>query len=218
MADRPPVALENREEGEDGRRYSPSAARNREPIRDVIAQLVTSSTRLLEIASGTGEHGAYLISQLADLHWTYSDIDPESLSSQSAWQQADVTGRLAGPLKIDASSDDWGAAETLAPLDAIFSANMVHIAPFAAAEGLLRGAGRLLRPAGLLILYGPFARAGSIAPSNSAFNDNLKSRNPDWGVRDLDTQLLPLAAHAGLKLQETIEMPADNLTVVFRRN
>lgn len=217
MADRPPVALENRGEGEDGRRYSPSAARNREPIRDVIAQLVTSPSSFLEIASGTGEHGAFLTSQIAGLRWTYSDIDPESLSSQSAWQRADETGRLAGPIEIDASSDDWGAAEMLAPLDAIFSANMVHIAPFAAAEGLFRGAGRLLRPTGLLILYGPFARAGVIAPSNAAFNDNLKARNPDWGVRDLDTELVPLSCAAGLALTDAIEMPANNLTVVFQR-
>lgn len=217
MPDKSPVALENRAEGEAGRRYSPSAARNREPIRDVIAQLVTSPTRFLEIASGTGEHGAFLTSQLPGLHWTYSDIDPESLASQCAWQKTDLTGRLAGPLQIDASSDDWGAAETLAPLDAIFSANMVHIAPFAAAQGLVRGAGRLLKPEGLLILYGPFAREGTIAPSNAAFNDNLKARNPDWGVRDLDTELLPLSRAAGLELKEAIEMPANNLTVVFRR-
>ena len=158
MPDKPPVALENRGEGEDGRRYSPSAARNREPIRDVLAPLVTAPARVLEIASGTGEHGAFLTAELPNLHWTYSDIDPDSLASQSAWQQADKTGRLTGPLRIDASTDEWRGAEGLTPWDAVFSANMVHIAPWPAAEGLIRGAGRVLRPGGLLILYGPFAR------------------------------------------------------------
>lgn len=218
MADKPPVALENREEGEDGRRYSPSAARNREPIRDVLAPLVAAPMRLLEIASGTGEHGAFLTSELAGLHWTYSDIDPDSLASQSGWQRADITRRLHGPIRIDATTDNWGDAETLTHWDAIFSANMVHIAPWAAAEGLTRGAGRLLRPGGLLILYGPFGRFGRMAPSNAAFDQSLKSRNPGWGVRDLDTDLVPLVHQAGLDLQAVIDMPANNLTVIFRRN
>lgn len=217
MADRPPVALESRGEGGDGRRYSPSAARNREPVRDVLAQLLTSPARVLEIASGTGEHGAFLTIQLRHLHWTFSDIDPDSLVSQRAWQSVDATGRLAGPLRIDASADDWGDAEKLAPLDAVFSANMVHIAPWPAAEGLIRGAGRLLRTGGLLILYGPFSRSGTIAPSNAAFDESLKSRNPDWAVRDLDLQIAPVAIAAGLELGSVIEMPANNLTAVFRR-
>jgi SAM-dependent methyltransferase len=217
MADKPPVALENRGEGEDGRRYSPSAARNRDPIRDVLAPLITEPARVLEIASGTGEHGAFLTSELPNLSWTYSDIDPDSLASQRAWQQADTTGRLTGPFRIDASTDEWGDAEGLAPWHAIFSANMVHIAPWPAAEGLIRGAGRLLRPGGLLILYGPFARSGGIAPSNAAFDESLKSRNPDWGVRDLDVEIAPLARAAGLELTAVTEMPANNLTVVFRR-
>ena len=94
---------------------------------------------------------------------------------------------------------------------------MVDIAPFAAAEGLFRGAGRLLASGGALILYGPFARRGEIAPSNAAFSENLKARNPDWGVRDLDAELTPLARAAGLTLQDVREMPANNLIAVFRR-
>lgn len=216
MGDRPPIALENRDEGDDGRRFSPSAARNREPIRDVLAPLAAAPTRLLEIASGTGEHGAFLTSELPTLNWTYSDIDPGSLASQSTWQRADATTRLHGPLRIDASSDHWGDAEDLAPWDAIFSANMIHIAPWPAAQGLLRGAGRLLGQRGLLILYGPFARSGAIAPSNAAFNDSLKSRDPEWGVRDLDEEVLPLAIAAGLTFHAVTEMPANNLCVTFR--
>ncbi|MFN7164872.1 MAG: DUF938 domain-containing protein [Hyphomonas sp.] len=218
MADRPPVALESRNEGGDGRRYSPSAARNREPIRDVLAPLFKAPARVLEIASGTGEHGAFLTSQFPDLHWTYSDIDPESLISQNAWAQADETGRLAGPLRIDAATENWQQAEGRAPWDAIFSANMVHIAPWAAAQGLIRGAGRLLRSGGSLILYGPFARDGVFVPSNAAFNDSLKARNPEWGVRDLVRELVPLAASSSLALNAVTDMPANNLTVVFGKN
>lgn len=217
MADKPPVALEVRGEEGDGRRYSPSAARNREPIRDVLSKLIVFPARVLEVASGTGEHGAFLTAALDGIDWTYSDIDPESLVSQAAWQVLDTTGRLHGPLTIDASSDDWLAAEKTGEWDALFSANMVHIAPFVAATGLIRGAGRLLKPGGQLILYGPFARSGVIAPSNAAFDESLKSRNPDWGVRDLDTDLAPLAVTAGLALESVTEMPANNLTACFRR-
>ncbi len=217
MADEPPVALEVRGEDGDGRRYSPSAARNREPIRDALSRLIILPASILEVASGTGEHGAFFTGSLAGLHWTYSDIDPESLVSQDAWQRLDHTGRLRGPLTIDASSDDWLAAETAGGWDAVFSANMVHIAPFAAATGLIRGASRLLKPGGQLILYGPFARNGVIAPSNAAFDESLKSRNPDWGVRDLDRDLVPLAEAANLAQQGVTEMPANNLIVSFRK-
>jgi SAM-dependent methyltransferase len=217
MADKPPVALEDRGESDDGRRYSPSAARNRDPILSVLKALLPEKAIVLEIASGTGEHGAWFTQHLPGLDWTYSDIDPESLASQRAWRAADGHGRLRGPLAVDASAEDWDAAERPGTWQAIYSANMVHIAPFAAAEGLFRGAGRLLAPGGALILYGPFARHGEIAPSNAAFSESLKARNPDWGVRDLDAELAPLANASGLALQEAREMPANNLIVVFRR-
>jgi len=217
MADRPTTALEARSQAADGRRYSPSAARNREPIREVISRWVAPPARILEIASGTGEHGAFVTASLDGLDWTCSDIDSESLASQAAWRALDRTGRLHGPLVIDAFSEDWSAAQTANGWDAVFCANMIHIAPWSAAAGLLRGAGRLLKPAGQLILYGPFARNGVMAPSNADFDASLKARNPDWGVRDLDRDLVPLAAAAGLALQSEIEMPANNLTVSFRK-
>ena len=217
MADKPPVALEDRGESGDGRRYSPSAARNRDPILNVLKDLLPEKAAVLEIASGTGEHGAWFTQHLPGLAWTYSDIDPESLVSQHAWRVANNDGRLHGPLVIDASRGDWAGAERAGAWQAIYSANMVHIAPFAAAEGLFRGAGRLLASGGALILYGPFARRGEIAPSNAAFSENLKARNPDWGVRDLDAELTPLARAAGLTLQDVREMPANNLIAVFRR-
>jgi hypothetical protein len=217
MAEKPPVALERSEEGPDARRYSPSAARNREPIRDNLAAILPQGARILEVASGTGEHGAFCTQTIPDLNWTLSDIDPEGLASQRAWKQEDTTGRLHGPLTIDAATGHWGDAEVSEMWDAIFSANMIHIAPWRAAEGLIHGAGRLIAPAGCLVLYGPFAREGALAPSNAAFRENLKSRNPEWGVRDLDLEVVPLASSAGLRLESVHELPANNLIAVFRR-
>ena len=151
------------------------------------------------------------------LSWTYSDIDPMSQVSQAAWRAYEGHDRLSGPLTIDTTMDHWGEAETRAPWDGLFCANMIHIAPFAAAEGLISGAGRLLRPRGRLLIYGPFARNGEIAPSNARFSEDLKRRDASWGVRDLDLHILPLATEAGLKLVNVIDMPANNLSVVFER-
>ena len=174
--------------------------------------------KVLEIASGTGEHGAYLVSRFPGLGWTYSDIDELSLASQRAWiAHAGPGSGLKGPVELDASQADWGEAEAQSPYDGIFCANMIHISPFAVCEGLIAGAGRLLRPSGRLFLYGPFAREGEIAPSNARFSENLKSRDPEWGVRDLDREVLPLAGKAGLDLAAVVEMPANNLSVIFEK-
>ncbi|MBY9067651.1 DUF938 domain-containing protein [Hyphomonas sp. WL0036] len=218
MADKPPVAMEARGEGDDGRRYSPSSARNRQPILDVLRDVLPAKANVLEIASGTGEHGAFFVEALSDLHWTYSDIDPAGLDSQRAWRGALNSPRLHGPLHLDAASGHWGNAEETGQWGAIYSANMVHIAPFNVAEGLFRGAGRLLQPRGQLVLYGPFARAGEIAPSNAAFSENLKGRDARWGVRDLEWDLRPLAEAAELRLDKIVEMPANNLMVFFIKN
>jgi SAM-dependent methyltransferase len=212
-----PVALEARETGEDGRRFSPSVARNREPIRDVFAAHGATTGRVLEVASGTGEHGAFITQALPGIEWTYSDIDPASLDSQRAWVQAAGHERLKGPRVLDASLADWGAAELARPWDVLVSINMIHIAPMKAVEGLFAGAGRLLRPGGSLFLYGPYGREGVMAPSNARFSEDLKRRNPEWGVRDLDQEVLPLASLAGLVLQNLVEMPANNLSVIFTR-
>lgn len=217
MADKPPVALEDRGESGDGRRYSPSAARNREPIRDALKAHLSLPARVLEIASGTGEHGAFLVRELPGLDWTYSDIDPPSLESQRAWKTAAQSVRLHGSMEINAAQSDWGEAEQMGAWDAIFSANMVHIAPFEAAKGLIAGAGRLLKPGGALVMYGPFARNGVIAPSNAAFDESLKSRDARWGVRDMELDLVPLAGKVGLRLANVTEMPANNLMVFFRK-
>ena len=215
-SDGKPVALEARAEAGDGRRQAPSVARNREPIRDVFAAQGLDAGRVLEIASGTGEHGAWLTACFPGLVWTYSDIDAAGRASQEAWRKAAGHDRLLGPLAIDVANDDWewsGPAEW----DLIVCINMVHISPFAATEGLFRGAGRLLKPGGHLFLYGPYARNGEIAPSNAAFSESLKARDPAWGVRDLDREIVPLADRNGLSLKEAVSMPANNLSVLFGR-
>lgn len=212
-----PLALEKRDVTDDGRRFSPSIGRNKDVVRDAYVHLMPTAGKTLEIASGTGEHGAHITAKAAALSWTYSDVDPASQASQNAWREHAEHDRLFGPLTVDTAMPHWGEAEDQAPWDAIFCANMVHIAPFKAAIGLIAGAGRLLRSKGRLMLYGPFARQGEIAASNARFSEDLKRRDSSWGVRDLDVDLLPLATKAGLNLVEVLEMPANNLSVVFER-
>ena len=212
-----PLALEKRNTTEDGRRFSPSIGRNKDVVRETFLNAMPRQGAILEIASGTGEHGAHITAAALGLSWTYSDIDPVSQASQAAWRAHEAHNRLSGPLTVDTTAPHWGEAETQAPWDGLFCANMIHIAPFQAAKGLIAGAGRLLRPAGRLMIYGPFARQGQIAPSNARFNDDLKRRDANWGVRDLDLDVLPLAEQAGLKLVHVLDMPANNLSVVFER-
>lgn len=212
-----PLALEARAELEDGRRFSPSIGRNKDVVRETFLSLMPRAGHVLEIASGTGEHGAHITEAAPDLIWTYSDIDAASQASQTAWREFVQHERLRGPLTVDTTAPDWGEAESGAPYEAMFCANMIHIAPFAAAEGLLAGAGRLLRPGGRLMIYGPFARDGDIAPSNARFSHDLQRRDPSWGVRDLDVDLVPLAEKGGLTLHHAQDMPANNLSVIFER-
>jgi hypothetical protein len=212
-----PLALEQRLEEADGRRFSPSIGRNKDVVRATFLDIMPTQGRILEIASGTGEHGAHITALAHDLNWTYSDIDPVSQASQSAWRDHVTHDRLNGPFTVDTTHADWGDVEKAAPWSGMFCANMIHIAPYAAAEGLIAGAGRLLNSGGRLMLYGPFARAGEIATSNARFSEDLKRRDPRWGVRDLDLEILPLANAAGLRLAMVKDMPANNLSVVLEK-
>lgn len=213
-----PVALERRQAAADGRRFSPSTGRNKDAVRDVFLAHMPVQGQVLEIASGTGEHGAHITAAAPDLVWVYSDIDPAGRASQQAWRAAATHDRLRGPLTLDTTAEVWPSIDEVPQTCALFCANMIHIAPFAAAEGLITGAGRLLGPGGRVMLYGPFARDGEIAPSNARFSADLKRRDRRWGVRDLDRQILPLAAAAGLHLCEVVDMPANNLSVIFEKS
>jgi len=213
-----PLALETRENDPDGRRFSPSTQRNKDIVRATYLEHMPHVGTILEIASGTGEHGAHITAAGIDLTWVYSDIDEDSKNSQTAWRQHAPHDRLIGPLTIDTTQNVWREAEAHAPFDGLFCANMIHIAPFEAAKGLLAGAGRLLRGGGRVMIYGPFAREGEIAPSNARFREDLQRRDPRWGVRDLDQDILPLADAAGLHLVTAVDMPANNLSVIFEKN
>lgn len=209
-------ALETR--GAAGERlFSPSAARNREPIRDVFLRHMPRAGRILEIGAGTGEHAVFLAAALPDAAWMPGDPDAASRASIAAWTRETGLANIAAPHDLDVTRADWSAA-IAPPLDGVVSINMIHIAPLEAARGLIAGAGALLQAGGKLFLYGPFSRGGvHTAPSNEAFDRSLKARDPRWGVRDLEGDILPLAQAAGLDLDAVEPMPANNLSVIFTR-
>lgn len=212
----PPVALEDRDaEGE--RLHSPSAARNRDPIRAVFVRLMPRQGRLLEVGSGSGEHVSHFAAALPAARFAPSDPDAASRRSIAAWTEHLALVNVEPPLSLDAAAPRWETAVGGA-VDGVFSINMIHIAPFAAAAGLFRGASALLEEGAPLFLYGPFSRRGAhAAESNAAFDASLKARNPDWGVRDLDNDIVPLARRCGFSLAETVDMPANNLSALFVR-
>lgn len=195
------------------KRRAPATERNREPIASVLREVLTASGTVLEVASGTGEHAACFAALFPTFLWQPSDPDPEALASIRAWREESGLANLLEPVLLDAAAEDW----PLVAADAILCVNMVHISPWAATVGLLRGAGRLLEAGAPLILYGPYRRAGvPTAPSNEAFDASLRSRDPQWGLRELEA-VAAEAALRGLRLDRVVEMPANNLTIVFRR-
>ncbi len=195
------------------RRVAASAERNRDPILAVLTRVLPAAGTVLEVASGTGQHAAYFAPRLPRLVWQTSDPDPEMRASIAAWVAGTGAANLKPPLDLDVRSPSW----PIDSADAVVAVNMIHIGPWAACEGLLAGAGRLLDDGGILYLYGPFHVGGRpTAPSNAAFDDSLRRRNPEWGVRDVDDVAAAAAAH-GLELSETVDMPANNLSVVLRR-
>ncbi len=194
------------------RRDAPATHRNREPIAEVLESWLEGPTRVLEIASGTGQHAVYLAGRLPHLSWQPSDADPEALESISSWRREAGPGNVAEPVALDAAAGSWPVDE----VDAIFCANLIHIAPWRVAEGLFAGAGRLLGEGGLLLIYGPFRIGGEhTAPSNAAFDESLRARDPAWGVRALEA-VEALAEREGLALVRRHEMPANNQLLVFR--
>jgi cyclopropane fatty-acyl-phospholipid synthase-like methyltransferase len=211
-----PIALEERAQDADARLRSPSAARNRDSILAVLTRVLPQGAKVLEIGSGTGEHAVHVAKARPDLDWRTSELDAGSRASIAAWTAAEGLANVATPVAIDARESSWGVEDD-APFEAVVSINMIHIAPWEACLGLIAGAGRLLGPGGALFLYGPFARGGQhTAPSNEAFDRSLKARDPSWGVRDIDDVARAALAH-GLALAEIVEMPANNLSVVFRK-
>lgn len=207
-----PIALEART-ATDGRLFSPSAARNRAAIADVLDVILPRQARVLEIGSGTGEHAVAACEVRPDIHWQPSDPDADSRASQQAWASA-VDGRIAAPLALDLTQDHWW--QDVPETDAIVCMNVIHISPWRVAENLAAGGAALLKPGQRVFTYGPYKEGEKTAPSNLAFDENLKSRNPDWGVRDLDA-VIALFDAAGFVLERRIDMPANNLSLVFEK-
>lgn len=196
------------------RQFAPATLRNREPILAVLKPHLPEAGLVLEIASGSGEHAAWFAPRLPGLVWQPSDRDEAARASIRAWREETAADNLLAPVALDVVDDPWPVAAA----DVVVCINMVHISPWAATRALMAGAARTLPPGGLLYLYGPYRIGGEhTADSNRAFDESLKGRNPDWGIRDLADVAAEAAAH-GLVHAETVAMPANNQSVIIRRN
>ena len=197
----------------DPRLYHAHVARNRDPILAVLRRVLPEAGLVLEVASGSGEQAAYFAERLARLRWQPSDVEPRALASIAAHQAAAGLPNLLPPLRLDATSAPWPVERA----EALVAINMIHITPWAVSEGLMAGARRMLGTDGVVFLYGPYRIDGRhIAESNREFDARLRAQNPEWGIRDL-AEVAELAARHGFALAETVPMPANNLSVVFRR-
>jgi len=208
--------LGNRENREKtgARLFSPTAARNKAPIGDIITTYIPKGGKVLEIASGTGEHGAYMCGLRPDITWQPSDPNMESRASQDDWA-SECSGRMLKSLSIDTTQPKW--TEYLPNYDVIYCANMIHIAPWDAALGLVRGAGKILSIGATFILYGPFLEDKATAESNFRFDEMLKSRNSAWGVRNLE-DVKYIFSEAGFTHTARIVMPKENRTLIFAKS
>jgi SAM-dependent methyltransferase len=197
----------------DLREHWPAAERNRDPILEVLRRVLPARGTVLEIASGSGQHAAYFSAALPQLSWQPSEANRAMHASIAAWtaERSNVLPVIA----LDVLAEPWSLP--LARYDAVFNANMIHIAPFEVCRALLRGVAALLTPGGRFVLYGPFKIGGEhTAESNAAFDRKLRGENPSWGVRDLE-EVSALAAERGLRLLERVAMPANNQTLIFER-
>ena len=197
----------------DGRIVSPSAERNKGPIAEVLMRVLPAQGEVLEVSSGTGQHVLHFAEVMPHIRWQPTERDPDSLKSIASWLGQTPPPNVNAPLRLDVHDVSWPAHDVAA----VVCINMIHIAPPSAAEALLRGAGTVIAPGGILFLYGPYRRQGRhTSASNEAFGERLKARDPEWGVRNLE-DVVHLASTAGLELEQIHDMPANNLAVVFRR-
>lgn len=195
------------------KRHAPAAERNREPIAAVLTEELPATGLVLEVASGTGEHAVHFARTFPALAWQPSDPDADARASIAAWRDEEGLANLLPPLALDAAAPPW----PIGSADAVLCINMVHISPVAATHGLLEGAAALLGPGAPLILYGPYVEAGvATVPSNIEFDGWLKGRNPEWGLRSVEW-LDGLAAGHGFARTRRVAMPANNLTLVYRK-
>jgi SAM-dependent methyltransferase len=194
--------------------FAPATERNRQPILDVLRRVLPPAGLVLEVASGTGEHAIFFSEQLPVLQWQPTDTSSEALRSIGAWVSETARENLLAPLELDVRSPQWPVAKA----DALVCINMIHISPWETTEALFRGARKLLVGGSPLFTYGPYRLHGEhTAPSNEAFDQSLRSRNARWGVRDID-DLLDLGERTGFALEEQVGMPANNMSLVWRRD
>jgi SAM-dependent methyltransferase len=194
--------------------HAAATDRNRDPILDVLRTALPATGLVLEIASGTGQHAMCFAGALPGLDWQPSDADADARASIAAWRAHDGLPNVRAPLALDVHQPNWGVDS----LDAVVCINMIHISPWSAAEALFAGASRRLADGGVLYLYGPYKRGGAhTSPSNDAFDRQLRSRDPAWGVRDMEA-VVALGASVGLECDEPIAMPANNFSLVFRKH
>ncbi|MCY1213115.1 hypothetical protein D9M68_507320 [compost metagenome] len=197
----------------DARRMAPATERNREPILALLRKVLPASGTVLEIASGTGQHAVHFAAAFPGLTWQPSDPDSAARESIAAWTAHAGLTNVRAPLDLDVCRQPWG----IDAADAMVCINMLHISPWAAAEALFAGAGKLLKPGGVLYLYGPYRRGGAhTAPSNAAFDAQLRATDADWGVRDME-DVVALGTAQGLRCDEPVPMPANNFSLVFRK-
>lgn len=192
---------------------STSAERNREPIRQALSQFAPASGTVLEIASGSGTHAEYLARSFPGLIWQPTDIDPNALASIRRYVADAGLTNLRPPIELDVTAEPWPVTSA----EVVVCINMIHIAPWAATEGMFGGAGRILGAGGFLFTYGPYRFSGRFtAPSNADFDASLRMRDDRWGVRDID-ELQAEAERCGLTLEATIDMPANNHSLLWRK-
>lgn len=210
------IALEQRVSDEE-RLISPSAERNTPVIVNAFKMIGITAGTVLEIGAGTGQHAAHLMKAYPDLTWHAVEPDISSAKSVVAWSNhLGVSNRLTGVYNVEA--EDFQNNSSLGSLDAVYSANVIHISPISVMKSLVGIAASALEPRGKLVLYGPFSRDGQhTSPSNAEFDKSLKARNPSWGLRDLDHELVPEATQSGFTLTQVLDMPANNNVVVFER-
>lgn len=199
--------------GVDQRLSSPAVARNRDAILALLREVLPQRGKVLEIASGSGEHALYFARRLPGIRWQPSDPNPQALASIAAWREIEPIDNLLAPVQLDVTVRPW----PLQDFDAVVCINMIHIAPWEAAQALFAEAGKHLKKNGVLYLYGPFKRDGQhTAASNAAFDDDLCRRDPRWGIRDIN-DVEALAQEHGLSVERINEMPANNLSLIVQK-
>ena len=197
---------------------SPASERNKAPILEHLATLLPADGHVLEVASGLGQHVVHFAGHLPASRWQPTEADPELLAVVRARVSSAGLDNVHEPVLLDVLAPDWSrATAALGRVDAIYAANLFHIAAWAVTDAVVRAAPMLLAPRGRLIVYGPFRVGGRhVSSGNAAFDLSLRERNPDWGIRDLEL-VLDAAAEAGFSRNQVIEMPANNRLVVFER-